>query len=125
MAKQKYYAIKVGKGVTNVIVETWKECEELVSGYHAIYKSFKSREEAEVYLNPNKVIDKDKNNNKEIKINKLKKKKREKDKVEVSIMISSKLYSKFLKRCENMKMNESKTLTSLMNEILEEWTDDI
>ena len=31
--KQKYYAIKEGKGVKNKIVRTWSECKELVLGY--------------------------------------------------------------------------------------------
>ena len=38
--KQKYYAIKEGKGVKNKIVRTWSECKELVLGYPSIYKSF-------------------------------------------------------------------------------------
>lgn len=46
----KYYAIKVGKktGVFN----SWDECKEYVSGYQgALYKSFKTYEEAQDYLN--------------------------------------------------------------------------
>ncbi|WP_425306079.1 viroplasmin family protein [Clostridium neonatale] len=42
----KYYAIKKGNGVTNKIVETWEECKVLVLGYPAIYKSFKTKDEA-------------------------------------------------------------------------------
>ena len=41
--KQKYYAIKEGKGVKNKIVRTWTECKELVLGYPSIYKSSKKR----------------------------------------------------------------------------------
>ena len=37
--KQKYYAIKVGKGVKDKIVRTWSECKELVLGYPSIYIS--------------------------------------------------------------------------------------
>ena len=49
--KQKYYAIKEGKGVKNKIVRTWTECKELVLGYPSIYKSFSTEEEARKYLN--------------------------------------------------------------------------
>lgn len=51
MAKQqKYYAIKVGKGVKDKIVTSWSECEALVKGYPSVYKSFKTEEEALEYL---------------------------------------------------------------------------
>ena len=49
MAKRKvkkWYAIKDGKGVQNKVLASWTECEKLVKGYPAIYKSFKSEEEA-------------------------------------------------------------------------------
>ena len=36
--KQKYYAIKEGKGVKNKIVRTWSECKELLLGYPSIYR---------------------------------------------------------------------------------------
>ena len=42
MAKQKYYAIKLGKGVRDKIVTSWSECEALVKGYKSVYKSFKT-----------------------------------------------------------------------------------
>ncbi|MCF0185820.1 MAG: viroplasmin family protein [Bacteroidaceae bacterium] len=46
---KKYYAIKNGKKIG--IFDTWDECKELVSGYpNAIYKSFKTLEEAKAYL---------------------------------------------------------------------------
>ena len=48
--KQKYYAIKEGKGVKNKIVRTWSECKELVLGYPSIYKSFSTEEEARKML---------------------------------------------------------------------------
>ncbi|MPQ44524.1 RNase H1/viroplasmin domain-containing protein [Clostridium tarantellae] len=47
---KKWYAIKDGKGVKNKILTSWTECEKLVKGYPAIYKSFKSEEEAKEYL---------------------------------------------------------------------------
>ena len=42
---KKWYTIKDGKGVQNKILTSWTECEKLVKGYSAIYKSFKSEEE--------------------------------------------------------------------------------
>lgn len=48
--QKKWYAIKEGKGVKNIIVTSWKECSELVLGYSSIYKSFTSEEEAKKYL---------------------------------------------------------------------------
>lgn len=53
MAK-KYYAVKAGKRVG--IFETWDEAKEQVHGFkNAIYKSFKTMEEAEDYLNGEKL----------------------------------------------------------------------
>lgn len=48
--KKKYYAIKLGKGVIDKIVDNWEECEKLVVGYPSVYKSFKSKKEAKSYL---------------------------------------------------------------------------
>lgn len=48
--EKKYYAIKEGKGVENIIVRTWSECKELVHGYNAVYKSFTNLEYANKYL---------------------------------------------------------------------------
>ena len=50
MAKQKYYAVKVGSAPG--IYLSWAEAEPLVKGFPgAKYKSFPTREEAEAYLN--------------------------------------------------------------------------
>ena len=51
--KQKYYAIKEGKGVKNKIVRTWSECKELLLGYPSIYKTFYTEEEAIKFLGVN------------------------------------------------------------------------
>lgn len=49
MAKNKYYAVKVGKEPG--IYKTWDFCKEQVEGYSgAEYKSFKTKAEAEAYL---------------------------------------------------------------------------
>lgn len=49
MAKNKYYAVKIGK--TPGIYQTWSECEEQVKGVSgASYKSFSTLEEAERFI---------------------------------------------------------------------------
>lgn len=49
----KYYAVK--KGYTTGIFESWAECEKQVKGFSgAIFKSFKNKEEALLYLNEEK-----------------------------------------------------------------------
>lgn len=50
MAK-KYYAYYIVETNENGILETWKECEKLVKGKKARYKSFKTSKEAEEWLN--------------------------------------------------------------------------
>ena len=46
----KYYAVKIGK--TPGIYLTWDDCKKMVDGYPgAVYKSFKTITEAEVFLN--------------------------------------------------------------------------
>lgn len=45
-----YYAIREGAGVRGIIVESWEECKWLVYNYPAVYKRFKTREQAEAYL---------------------------------------------------------------------------
>ena len=45
----KFYAVK--EGVCRGIFLTWEECKASVSGYSgAVYKSFKTRQEAEAFL---------------------------------------------------------------------------
>ncbi|MGL5647126.1 MAG: viroplasmin family protein [Clostridium sp.] len=47
----KYYAVKVGRK-NNKIVTSWEQCKKLVNGFSgAKYKSFKTKDEAEKYLN--------------------------------------------------------------------------
>ncbi|NOL51677.1 viroplasmin family protein [Pelistega suis] len=49
MAKQKFYAVRVGK--TPGVYESWEECEQQVKGVSgAVFKSFSSREEANAFL---------------------------------------------------------------------------
>lgn len=50
MKNKKYYAIKIGNNVKDIIVEEWEECKKYTQGYPAIYKSFKNKREAKRYL---------------------------------------------------------------------------
>ena len=49
--KNKFYAIKKGKGVKDKIVTDWDECKKYVLGYPAVYKVFATEDEAKEYLN--------------------------------------------------------------------------
>ncbi len=53
---KKYYAVKTGK--MPGVYETWAECQKQVSGFYgAVYKSFKTREEAVAFLNNSKSME--------------------------------------------------------------------
>lgn len=50
MAKNKFYAVKIGR--TTGVFFTWDECKSSIDGYSgADYKSFHTQEEAEAYIN--------------------------------------------------------------------------
>ena len=50
-AQKKYYAVRQGRQTG--LFETWADCKKQIDGFpSAIYKSFKTREEAEAYLQP-------------------------------------------------------------------------
>lgn len=50
-SNKKFYAIKKGKK-SNVIVDSWSKCSNLVIGYKgAIYKGFSTKEEAKRFIN--------------------------------------------------------------------------
>lgn len=129
--QKKYYAIKKGKGVNNIIVNTWEECSKLVLGYNSTYKSFLSREAANNYLNgvviattpfvglsieekgiePSKSLE---------PINKPKPKKSKKANTRAltGIRIPKKLYEDFLKKCDEMEMSEEKVIENMIKEWL-------
>ena len=95
--EKKYYAIKEGKGVENIIVRTWVECKELVHGYNAVYKSFANLEDANRYLeevNITKV--------KEQAIHQIQKKKviKQTTKHIAGFRISNEMYEELEKRCK-------------------------
>lgn len=124
--KKKYYAIKEGRGVKNIIVNTWDECEKIVSGYNSTYKSFSTKEEAKVYLKPvKKEIKKIQVSKQEPKDKKLTKpRKSKKNTITLEIDLSKELYNKFLQRCTELEAKPKKILDALMLESLEEWVED-
>ena len=119
--KQKYYAIKEGKGVKNKIVRTWSECKELVLGYPSIYKSFKTEEEALEYLKAIKDVDKKlEENNKAMEYNKIKKK----GTVSVAnvfkgVRIDKVIAEEFESKCNDLNISKEK----ILNELIKEWVD--
>ena len=122
MAKQeKYYAIKDGKGVKNKIVKTWSECKELVLGYPAIYKSFKTEEEAKEYIEAIKDVKKKlEDNKKAIEHNKA----RKKGTVSIAyifkgVRIDREVAEEFQAKCHDLNISKEK----ILNELIKEWVD--
>ena len=50
MEHKYYYAIKIGNGVRDLIVNSWDECQNYVIGYEAIYQKFDSKRKAKKWL---------------------------------------------------------------------------
>lgn len=122
MAKQqKYYAIKVGKGVKDKIVTSWSECEALVKGYPSVYKSFKTEEEAKEYLGTIKNVKKKlEDNKKAMEHNKAKKK----STVSVAhllkgVRIDKEVAEEFESKCNDLNISKEK----ILNELIKEWVD--
>lgn len=119
--KQKYYAIKIGKGVKDKVVTTWAECEKLVKGYPAVYKSFKTEEEALEYLKAIKDVDKKlEENNKAMEYNKAKKK----GTVSVvnllkGVRIDKVIAEEFEAKCKDLNISKDK----ILNELIKEWVE--
>ncbi|CAG9702362.1 MULTISPECIES: RNase H1/viroplasmin domain-containing protein [Clostridium] len=116
MSKIKYYAIKKGNGVTNKIVETWEECKVLVLGYPAIYKSFKTKDEAMKYLGL-KVKEDKPDIEKEETIKKVKKRKGKNQKI-LKICLENELYEAFIKECQELDMSEDLIIKNMIKEWL-------
>ena len=111
--KTKYYAIKEGKGVKDIIVNTWEECSKLVLGYNSVYKSFKTKEEAERYL---KGVNVSKIKEKAIKGMQESKKKKATTKV-INVRIDRNLYDMFSEKCNKLDLEEDKVIKNM----IEEW----
>lgn len=114
MAKKKYYAIKDGKGVKDKIVDTWGECKELVLGYPAKYKSFKTKDEAMEYLGLKAIEEK-------IGVEPVKriKKKKGKNQDILKICLDKELYKSFKEKCEKMNISEDMIIKNMIMEWLE------
>ena len=110
--KKKYYAIKEGNGVKDHIVTTWEECKKLVHGYDAVYKSFKTMDEANEYL---KIVDVDKVKKQTSKGIELKKEKK-KNTRSLSFRIPKELYEDFDKKCVDMNMSKEEIIVSMIKE---------
>lgn len=111
--QKKYYAIKEGKGVKDKIVNTWTECKELVLGYPAVYKSFKTKDEAMEYLGN---VDVKKVKKQTEKGMEFRKKQKATTKL-LSARLEKELVEDFEKKCEEMGMTKEMILKGM----LEEW----
>lgn len=114
MAKnvKKYYAIKEGKGVKDKIVRTWGECKELVLGYPAVYKSFKTEEEAKAYLGKIDV----KKVKEQTKVGIEKKKKVKATTRLIQTRIDKELYEQFANKCAEMEQEEDIVIKNMIKE---------
>lgn len=115
---KKFYAIKDGKGVKNKIVNSWEECKELVHGYPAIYKSFITKDEAEVYLDniKDKEIEGIREKNSEAREYKTKRKRS--TTYLKGIRLENNLYNEFEEKCEKMGYKQEKIISLLIKEWL-------
>lgn len=116
-AKKKYYAIKKGNNVNNLIVDTWEECKKYVEGVPAQHKSFKTKEEAEMYLKGTEQVEV-KNTQHKPKTNK------KKGMITVQSTIPKDIYEKFLNRCTDLGADEKRIFSNLIIESLKEWVED-
>ena len=113
--KAKFYAIKEGKGVSNLIVNTWSECESLVKGYNSVYKSFRTKEEAENYLGSVKVEEVKEKAIIGMEVRKSKKKKGQ----AIVIRLPKEVYESLENKCSMMDTEKEKVIESLVMEWLE------
>lgn len=111
--KVKFYAIKEGLWVKDIIVTSWEECSKLVLGYNAVYKSFRTEDEAKKYLN---IVDVEKvkeQTKKGIEKRKIKKETRG----SLSITLPDDIYKSFEDKCNNLNLDKDKAIKML----IEEW----
>lgn len=109
---KKYYAIKEGIDVKDKIVTSWPECEKLVIGYPAVYKSFKAEEGARAYLG---TVDADKVKEQTRKGMEHKKKLKSTTKL-IQTSIPMELYEKFAKKCEKFELDENEVIKGMIRE---------
>lgn len=112
-SRKNYYAIKKGKGVENKIVTSWEECEKLVKGCPALYKGFKTKDEALKYLETVNV---------EVAVEKVKKGMEHTKKVKATtktipaMRFDKELVEQFNKKCKEMDITDKQAIESLLKE---------
>ena len=111
-AKAKFYAIKDGIGVKDIIVTSWSECSKLVLGYNAVYKSFRTEEEAKKYLGS---VDVEKVKEQAKKGMEQKKIKKETIR-SLTIRLPKEMYNDFEEKCNNMNLDLDKAIFMLIDE---------
>lgn len=110
--KAKFYAIKDGIGVKDIIVTSWNECSKLVLGYNAVYKSFRTEEEAKNYLGSvdvEKVKEQAKKGMEERKI-------RKETTRSFSVRLPKEMYKDFEEKCSSMNLDKDKAIFMLIDE---------
>lgn len=110
---KKFYAIKEGIGVKDIIVRSWDECSKLVLGYNAVYKSFLTEDEAKKYLGS---VDADTVKKQTIKGMEAKKIRKETTNT-LSVRLPKEVYKDFIDKCNNINIDKDKAVKML----IEEW----
>ena len=113
-SKSKFYAIKDGIGVKDIIVTSWDECSKLVLGYNAVYKSFRTEEEAKKYLGSVDVEKVKVQAKKGIEESKIKKETTR----SLNIRLPKEMYKDFEEKCSSMNLNKDKAIFMLIDEWL-------
>jgi len=111
----KYYAIKVGRGVKDKIVHTWEECKSITHGFNSVYKSFLTQVEAEAYLS---TVDVAKVREQTTFVIEKKKKVRATTTL-VQARVPKESYAEFEKKCKEYHWEIGEALIKL----IEEWID--
>ncbi|WP_394857246.1 ribonuclease H1 domain-containing protein [Clostridium paraputrificum] len=110
--KAKFYAIKDGIGVKDIIVNSWNECSKLVLGYNAVYKSFRTEEEAKKYLGSVDVEKVKEQAKKGMEDRKIKKETTR----SFSIRLPKEMYKDFEEKCSSMNLDKDKAIFMLIDE---------
>ena len=111
-AKAKFYAIKDGIGVEDIMVTSWDECSKLVLGYNAVYKSFRTEEEAKKYLG-----DVDVKLVKEQAKKGIEQKKIKNETIRsLTIRLPKEMYKEFEEKCSSMNLDKDKAIFMLIDE---------
>ena len=113
-AKSKFYAIKDGIGVKDIIVISWSECSKLVLGYNSVYKSFFTEEEAKKYLDN---VDVERVREQAKKGMEQKKIKKETTR-SLTIRLPKETYKDFEEKCSNLDLDINKPIFRLIYEWL-------